>query len=211
MLRSMIADEQIGQGSFRCPRCSKESRTCKLPPELRCPTCRGFLALDREERFSGVFTCTRCAIAAGSALPRDVQCPSCCKPLWLDDKERLSGSYTCPRCQHAVAGGAVPNPAHSVTALVAPTDEQIQRQARRNMLHGGVFFVAGVALTVSTFVMGGSTFIIAYGPIIFGAWRFLRGAAAYKPRVKVQVPRAVAMLRGSDAPTSRSDRGQTRE
>ncbi|MDC3952905.1 DUF6585 family protein [Polyangium jinanense] len=50
----------------------------------------------------------------------------------------------------------------------------------QNMLIGGVFFLAGLAITWATYSRHGDTYILAYGPILFGAVRFYQGLAAYR-------------------------------
>jgi hypothetical protein len=51
--------------------------------------------------------------------------------------------------------------------------------AQQNMFYGAFWCIGGIAVTVTTFQfaagMGGGTFIIAWGAILFGAIQFLRG------------------------------------
>jgi hypothetical protein len=48
------------------------------------------------------------------------------------------------------------------------------------MLVGGLWFFAGVAVTVVTWSRHGDAYVLAYGPILFGAVRFFQGLAAYR-------------------------------
>jgi len=40
---------------------------------------------------------------------------------------------------------------------------------------GAVFVAIGVAITAGTYSLGGSTFLVAWGPVIFGGWQMLKG------------------------------------
>jgi hypothetical protein len=55
-------------------------------------------------------------------------------------------------------------------------------QALRDMLVGGTFFLVGAGITWATYAAHGSSYILAYGPILFGAFRFLRGLIVYVSR-----------------------------
>jgi hypothetical protein len=52
--------------------------------------------------------------------------------------------------------------------------------ALRTMFVGGATFLVGIAVTWVTYARHGDTYVLAYGPILFGAYRFLRGLAAYR-------------------------------
>jgi hypothetical protein len=52
--------------------------------------------------------------------------------------------------------------------------------ALRTMLIGGLSLLAGLAVTCITYARHGETYVVAYGPILFGAYQFLRGLAAYR-------------------------------
>jgi len=52
--------------------------------------------------------------------------------------------------------------------------------ALRLMLTGGLWCLGGLAVTWLTYARHGDTYILAYGPILFGAYRFFRGLAAYR-------------------------------
>jgi uncharacterized protein YbaR (Trm112 family) len=196
----VLSNAELELGSFTCPRCSKTSRVAKLPAEIRCPTCKRRLALDKEERITGTFSCSYCALR----LPAEVPCPSCHKQLRLDAKERASGAFTCPFCRHEVRSelASPPPPKQAMVVVGKMSDAQIQRRARQDMLWGGIIFVLGAGLTVGTLLIGQGRFILAYGPIAYGIFRFVRGASAYKPLPKPEMPRAVATLRKPDDPAS---------
>ena len=56
----------------------------------------------------------------------------------------------------------------------------IREAGKKNMLHGALWCIGGVVVTAVTYqaVAGaGGTYIIAFGPIIFGAIQFFRGLA----------------------------------
>jgi ssDNA-binding Zn-finger/Zn-ribbon topoisomerase 1 len=200
----VLSNAELELGSFTCPRCAKTSRAAKLPAEIRCPRCNRLLALDKQERLTGTFSCNHCVVSAGSGLPAEVRCPSCRKQLRLNVDERGSGAYTCPFCRHEVRSDLGPPPpsAQAVVVVGKMSEELIQRRARRDMVYGGIAFVVGAGLTVGSLLMGEARFIVAYGPIIYGVWRFVRGASAYKPLPKPELPRATATLREPDDPTS---------
>jgi VIT1/CCC1 family predicted Fe2+/Mn2+ transporter len=49
--------------------------------------------------------------------------------------------------------------------------------ARRNMVVGGISFLAGVLITIVTYAAAadGGTFVVAWGAILFGAIQFFKG------------------------------------
>jgi uncharacterized protein YbaR (Trm112 family) len=201
----VLSTAELELGSFACPFCKKTSRAAKLPAEIRCPTCKRRLRLDKEERITGTFSCSYCRVAAESRLPAEVPCPSCRKKLRLDANERAAGAFTCPFCRHEVRSDLPPPPPPATQTMVVvgkPSEEAVQQRARRDMLYGGMIAVAGIALTVGTLLMGESRYILAWGPIVYGVFRFIRGASAYKPVPKPEVPRAIATLRKPDDPKS---------
>jgi len=56
----------------------------------------------------------------------------------------------------------------------------LKEAAKKNMLHGALWCIGGVVVTAVTYqaVAGtGGTYIVAFGPIIFGAIQFFRGLA----------------------------------
>jgi hypothetical protein len=67
-----------------------------------------------------------------------------------------------------------------VDQLFAVRREALKKRAERDMLIGGLFCVGGVILTILTYSSAssspsGGTYILAWGPIIFGAVQFFRG------------------------------------
>ena len=86
-----------------------------------------------------------------------------------------------------VAQGLEPALAEQVVReLIAAYRVRVQRRrqeghpGREDMIIGGVICGVGIAITVATYQVasssGGGTYLMAWGPIIFGGWRFLRGA-----------------------------------
>jgi hypothetical protein len=61
-----------------------------------------------------------------------------------------------------------------------PATEGGDALALRNMAIGGVLFLAGLAVTWVTYAHHTDTWVFAYGPILFGAYQFLRGLSAYR-------------------------------
>jgi len=59
--------------------------------------------------------------------------------------------------------------------------EAVNNAAKRTMIIGGLVFVVGSIVTISTYTSasGGGTYVIAWGAIIFGAIQFFRGLSAY--------------------------------
>ena len=62
------------------------------------------------------------------------------------------------------------------TAALAAQGPEV---ALRQMLYGGVLFLAGVIVTAVTYSAGGGSYLLAYGPILGGALWFVRGLSAY--------------------------------
>ncbi len=55
------------------------------------------------------------------------------------------------------------------------------------MTYGALWFIGGLVVTVATYAaaIGGGTYVIAYGAIIYGIVQFIRGALEYnKTRLK---------------------------
>lgn len=71
--------------------------------------------------------------------------------------------------------------AESAARTLTTLAEAVREYGRKRMTNGLMWCVGGTALTVLTCdAASGGTFVIALGPIVFGAFRFLRGAALAK-------------------------------
>jgi hypothetical protein len=57
-----------------------------------------------------------------------------------------------------------------------------QELALRNMLVGGVLFLAGAIITWTTYSANNHAYVLAYGPLLFGGVRFVQGLRAYLAR-----------------------------
>lgn len=71
-----------------------------------------------------------------------------------------------------------------IAILVASDVSAIRQAARRkagekNMTIGGIWLAIGIAVSVATYVAaeGGGTYIVAWGAMVFGAIKFIRGLA----------------------------------
>jgi hypothetical protein len=51
--------------------------------------------------------------------------------------------------------------------------------ALRNMFVGGAFFLVGALVTWATYEAHAASYVVAYGPMLFGAFRFVQGLRAY--------------------------------
>ncbi len=65
-------------------------------------------------------------------------------------------------------------------ALHALQQQALSRAGRRNMIVGALVCAVGLAVTIATYghavhSPGGGVYIVAWGAIAFGAWRFARG------------------------------------
>ena len=63
-----------------------------------------------------------------------------------------------------------------------PDEESVEReQARRDVIHGSLWFFGGAAVTGVTYLMaaGGGVYFITWGAIVIGGIQLLRGLAAY--------------------------------
>jgi hypothetical protein len=68
---------------------------------------------------------------------------------------------------------------HAAAAKAATGDDGV---AIRSMFVGGASLLIGGLVTWATFASGASWYVIAYGPMIFGAIRFFQGLRAYLSR-----------------------------
>ena len=52
-----------------------------------------------------------------------------------------------------------------------------QERARKDMLYGGLWCLAGLAITIMSYnaASGGGTYVVAWGAIIFGGYQFFKG------------------------------------
>jgi hypothetical protein len=57
------------------------------------------------------------------------------------------------------------------------TPAGVSPRAKSDMVLGAIFVLIGLAITVITLAVGTHFYIVAWGPVIFGAIRFFRGAA----------------------------------
>lgn len=65
-------------------------------------------------------------------------------------------------------------------AVMARTStREIQDLALRNILVGGVMFVVGLGITWASYSASHAYYVIAIGPMLFGAFRFVRGLMAF--------------------------------
>jgi hypothetical protein len=74
------------------------------------------------------------------------------------------------------------NAASVVRNLLATRAQALNENAKKNMLYGGICFLAGIVVTLVTFMAssGGGTYILVWGAIIFGGFQFFRGLLQYK-------------------------------
>ncbi len=61
-----------------------------------------------------------------------------------------------------------------------PYEQARRARANRNILIGAIFFAVGLLITIGTYhsaasSRGGGTYIIAWGPMLFGFLRMIRG------------------------------------
>lgn len=83
------------------------------------------------------------------------RCPNCGLRMAKVDQEK------CPRC--------VVNPGRMGSNAVGSA-------GKNNMIYGALFCVGGIVVTVATYIAAGSSgYVVALGPILFGATQFLRG------------------------------------
>jgi hypothetical protein len=105
---------------------------------------------------------------------RVFQCPNCKEFIATDAK-------TCRFCAATItAEGA------QAQANLQGQQDKIDRVKKhtRQMLIGAAMFVVGVIITVGSYSMaassaGGGRYLITYGPIIFGAIRFVQGGVGW--------------------------------
>ena len=100
------------------------------------------------------------------------RCPTC-------GKDNFDANSTCSCGQPLDAAPALRPVAQDPAPSAAKAQ---QRQHAMNQIGiGAAFLVIGVIITAVTYggaSQGGGTYIVAYGPIIFGAIRMIRGFAS---------------------------------
>ena len=103
------------------------------------------------------------------------RCPQC-------GKDNFDANSTCS-CGQALDA---PRPFQSVTRDPAPSAPSAARAEQRSHAMnqigiGAAFLVIGLIITAVTYgsaSQGGGTYVVMYGPIIFGAIRMIRGFAS---------------------------------
>jgi hypothetical protein len=78
-----------------------------------------------------------------------------------------------------------PEPLASESSLIDDADlkEAKRKNASKDLVVGGLWFLGGISVTVLTYSAasnGGGTYFVAYGAIIFGAVQFIRGLMRLK-------------------------------
>jgi len=68
--------------------------------------------------------------------------------------------------------------------IVVQLQDAFRKAAKKNMLVGVAWCVGGIVITAVTYQMaannpGGGTYLVTWGPVIFGAIQFFRGLAEY--------------------------------
>jgi hypothetical protein len=93
---------------------------------------------------------------------------------------------------HAVHSALVANGLDKESATTVVTNvaemrsEAIRERGRKNMLYGLLWLIGGTVVTVGTYAAasGGGTYVVAWGAIVVGAIKWLRGLSqsTHKPR-----------------------------
>ncbi len=76
--------------------------------------------------------------------------------------------------------GVDPETAATVVGNLKQAKAKVDREAaQKNMLHGAIWCILGLVVTVVTYQMasgpGGGRYVIAWGAVVFGGIQFLRG------------------------------------
>lgn len=72
-------------------------------------------------------------------------------------------------------------------ALAEAEWEQAEQQAKRDVIAGALFLIGGIAITAFTYDMaasspGGGTYMLAWGPMLYGVVRLCRGLFGRRER-----------------------------
>jgi hypothetical protein len=109
-----------------------------------------------------------------------MECPEC----------RLLNPPTAQRCDCGYDFQTQKMKASYIPGYLPPA--VVRDLGRRDMRIGGIVFAGGLVVTIATYQMaterGGGYYLMAYGPIIWGAIQFLRGAS----RVRTGIDRSSA-------------------
>jgi len=71
-------------------------------------------------------------------------------------------------------------PAQPSYQTVSPDQRQaLAQRGQRLMVYGAVLLVIGLGLTLFTFASGSPIVIVAWGPVVFGGYRLVRGWLLY--------------------------------
>ena len=118
---------------------------------------------------TGTFPCPRC----GSPVRQGVaSCPNCNAPLY--------GPAPGPAYQGQVVYGTTypgyPTAAYATPAAQYAGANQARRaKASQEVAAGGVLLALGLIITFGSMAVGGRTYFLFYGPIIFGIIYLLKG------------------------------------
>lgn len=80
-----------------------------------------------------------------------------------------------------VEKGLEPEVAATIVTEIAEVHRKAKKEAgKRNMMWGAGIAVLGIIVTAATYsaASGGGSYVVAWGAIVFGGFRFFRGLAA---------------------------------
>ena len=102
-------------------------------------------------------------------------CPKCERNVFDSD------GGICGNCGYRPQGSAsnVSPAASSAVAVPAPGERAI---GQRNMAVGALWCIGGLVVTAATYssaASSGGSYIVAWGPVLFGGWQFLKGFFQY--------------------------------
>jgi hypothetical protein len=98
----------------------------------------------------------------------------------LTERMKASGVSNAVIYDMIVKKGIDHETAMKIIDTIAPARQQEKKDGKNDMIIGGLWFAGGLILTIGSYMMvseSGGRYLITYGPIIYGIFRFFKGVA----------------------------------
>lgn len=162
-----------------------------LPRTVNCGVCDREVSIQRTEQRTGILNCPACEKQTAAILSPTVSCPICMADIGLSDEQRRGDLFQCSQCKpsnrvgYYIRGGVIPRAVGEEQQPSAPLpvvrEQQRESHGSANDLWIGFACIAiGLLFTLVTYSeassgAGGGRYIIAFGPVIYGIRRLVRG------------------------------------
>jgi hypothetical protein len=102
--------------------------------------------------------------------------------LYAEAAQMMKNGYSEYRIEQSLVERGVPEDAARtiVSRLRSARNEAYRNEAYKQMAIGAVVAIIGIVVTFGTYSAaanssGGGSYVVAWGAIVFGGWRFIRG------------------------------------